>query len=236
MAAFNQTYVTLIPKVPVARYMNQLRPISLCNVLYKIGSEVLANRIKPILDAIISPFQCAFVLGQLISGNYLLAFEIAHFMKRRRSGKKGYCALKLDMSKAYDRVEWRFLEVVMRKLGICEVWVQQVIRCITMVSYSFLLNGSPRGSLRPRRGFRQGAALSPYLFLFCAEAFSRLLSTEEAQGRLRGVEVCRGAPSISHLFSADDFFIICRIETMDCVTVKGVLKVHEMVSGQQINL
>ncbi|KAL6219594.1 hypothetical protein ACLB2K_007353 [Fragaria x ananassa] len=180
MASINKTFVTLIPKVPVPKHMSQLRPISLCNVLYKLGSKVLANRLKPIIDKIISPFQGAFVPGRLISDNSLLAFEIAHHMKNRRSGKKGYCALKLDMSKAYDRVEWLFLEVVLRRLGFCEIWVRQILRCVSMVSYSFLLNGSPRGLLHPGRGLRA--------------------------------------------------------ETMDCVSLMGILKAYEMISSQQINL
>ena len=113
----NKTFVALIPKVDEPQHMQQLRPISLCNVIYKIGSKVLANRLKPFLDAIISPFQSAFVPGRLISDNSLMAFEVSRCLKKRRSGKVGYGALKLDMSKAYDRVEWNFLEAVMQRLG-----------------------------------------------------------------------------------------------------------------------
>ncbi|KAL6125810.1 hypothetical protein ACLB2K_073864 [Fragaria x ananassa] len=105
MRSINNTFVTLIPKVKVPQYMNQLRPISLCNVLYKLGSKVLMNRLKSLMDSIISPFQGAFVPGKLISDNFIIAFEIGHFMKRRRRGKKGYGELKLDMSKALNRVE-----------------------------------------------------------------------------------------------------------------------------------
>ncbi|XP_024164679.1 uncharacterized protein LOC112171781 [Rosa chinensis] len=116
----NNTFVALITKVKTPLYMSPLRPISLCKVIYKIGSKVLANRLKPLLDSLISPFQSAFVPGRLISDNSLMAFEISHCLKRR-SGKKGYCALKLDMSKAYDRVEWCFLEVVMLQMGFGDV-------------------------------------------------------------------------------------------------------------------
>ncbi|XP_024172177.1 uncharacterized protein LOC112178231 [Rosa chinensis] len=106
------------------------------------------------MDSVISPQQSVYVLGRMISDNSLIAFEVAHFMKRRRSGKKGYGALKLDMSKAYDRVEWKFLEGVMLKLGFCEEWVRRLMSCVTAVSYSFLLNGMPRGFLKPERGLR----------------------------------------------------------------------------------
>ncbi|XP_062021202.1 uncharacterized protein LOC133737713 [Rosa rugosa] len=113
----NCTHVTLIPKVKKPETMSHLRPISLCNVLYKIGSKVIANRLKPLLQNFISPYQSAFVPGRLISDNSLVAYEIAHFLKRRRDGKVGFGALKLDMSKAYDRVEWPFLEAILFQMG-----------------------------------------------------------------------------------------------------------------------
>lgn len=101
----NHTHVALIPKVKTPQHMTQLRPISLCNVLYKIGSKAMANRLKPLLHHFISPSQSAFISGRHISDNSLVAFEIAHFLKRKREGNTGYGTLKLDMSKAYDRVE-----------------------------------------------------------------------------------------------------------------------------------
>lgn len=109
----NKTCVVLISKCSDPKNMGEFRPISLCNVLYKIISKVLANKLKPMLGSIISPNQSAFVPKRLITDNALVAFEIFHAMKRRGEGRDGSVALKLDMSKAYDRVEWGFLERVM---------------------------------------------------------------------------------------------------------------------------
>lgn len=101
----NSSYIALIPKSTNPVSVMDFRPISLCNVLYKLILKVLANRLKKVLPIIISPNQSAFILGRLITDNILAAYETLHMMHTRMFGKKGYMAIKLDMSKAYDRVE-----------------------------------------------------------------------------------------------------------------------------------
>ena len=113
----NCTNITLNPKVKSPMLISDFRPISLCNVVYKIVSKVLANRLKAILPHVISENQSAFQAGRVISDNILMAFETLHYMKHQQKGKSGFMALKLDMSKAYDWVEWVFLENIMKKTG-----------------------------------------------------------------------------------------------------------------------
>ncbi|KAL0403939.1 UNVERIFIED_CONTAM: hypothetical protein Sradi_2034700 [Sesamum radiatum] len=107
----NHTHVVLIPKCDAPETVGQLRPISLCNVTIRIASKCIANRLKGFLDSIISQTQSAFIPGRLITDNVLLAFEVNHYLKISTRAKVNSVALKLDMSKAYDMVEWPFSEV-----------------------------------------------------------------------------------------------------------------------------
>ena len=179
----NHTNIVLIPKVKNPQKMFEFRPISLCNVIYKIISKVLANKLKQVLPDIISPTQSAFVSGRLIIDNVLVAYETIHTMHVRKKGKKGTMALKLDISKAYDQVEWPFLQKIMEKLGFPTRWIERVMCCVT-TSFSILVNGRPHGMIHPSRGIRQGDPLSPYLFLLCVEDFTALLAKAKLEGRI----------------------------------------------------
>ena len=99
-------------------------------MLYKLISKVLANRLKKILPDIISPTQSAFVLGRLITDNVLLVYEFMHYLNTKRKGKEGVAAIKLDMSKAYDGLEWSFLQSMMSKMGFNERWIKLIMGCV----------------------------------------------------------------------------------------------------------
>ena len=186
----NPTNIVLIPKVQSPKRMSEFRPISVCNVIYKIISKVLANRLKQVLPQIISSTQSAFVSGRLITDNMLVAYETFHTMHARKKGKKGSVALKFDISKAYDRVEWHFLQIIMEKMGFLAGWIKKVMSYVTTPSFSILVNGKPYGMIQPSRGIRQGDLISPYLFLLCAEGLTALLKKAESDGRIKGVSIC----------------------------------------------
>ncbi|KAL0409022.1 UNVERIFIED_CONTAM: putative mitochondrial protein [Sesamum radiatum] len=232
----NSTHIVLIPKCKNPENLSQFRPISLCNVVYKLASKTVANRLKLLLDHIISPAQSAFVPGRLITDNILLAFELNHFLNTKTKGRQGFMALKLDVSKAYDKVEWAFLEQVMYKLGFPSPFIRLVMLLVSSVSYSFMLGGSQFGHVIPERGLRQGDPISPYLFLLCTESFSSLLQTAELDGSIQGVSVCRQAPPISHLLFADDTLIFSRASLADSRAIQTVLDTYRRASGQEINL
>ncbi|XP_062099843.1 uncharacterized protein LOC133805695 [Humulus lupulus] len=145
----NDTNVVLIPKKKNPEQLSDLRPISLCNVLYKVASKVLANRLKQVLNQVISDSQSAFIPGRLITDNIIVSFEVLHYLKRKRSGNDGYMALKLDMSKAYDRVEWPYLKFILSQMGFSEKWINLIDCCLSTVRYRVVCGNREVGPISP---------------------------------------------------------------------------------------
>ena len=149
----NKTYISLIPRIHDPQTLSDFRPINCCNVIYKTISKLLANRLKPFLNDIISVNQSAFIPRCIITDNALVAFKTFHVMKRKRGRDKHYFALKLDMSKAYDKVAWGFLERIMLCMSFSDCWVRRIIiSCISSVSFAFRLNRHIFGHVSPTRG------------------------------------------------------------------------------------
>ncbi|GMI64491.1 hypothetical protein HRI_000118400 [Hibiscus trionum] len=235
LAAINRTHIVLIPKVNDPTHMSQFRPISLCNVLFKIISKMFANRLQRVIHACIDEAQCAFVPGRLISDNIIVAYELLHAMKMKRMGKLGNFALKLDMSKAYDRVEWPFLESVLNKMGFDLEWIRSLMDCVKTVSYAITINGQVGEVFTPSRGIRQGDPLSPFLFVICGEGLSALLRKGTQEGKIRGLRITRSAPLVSHLLFADDSYIFGEATATGASNLKDILHIYSRCSGQLIN-
>lgn len=143
--------------------------------------------LKPILDQLISHNQSAFVPSRLITDNVIVGFECLHKLNSIKS-KNGFAVLKLDMSKAYDRVEWTFIDQVMRQLGFSDNWIGLIMNCISTTSFSILIYSELKGKIKPQMGLRQGCPLSPYLFLLYGEALSSLIHSAESSQSLHGLK------------------------------------------------
>ncbi|XP_058192210.1 uncharacterized protein LOC131309618 [Rhododendron vialii] len=210
----NQTLITLIPKVPNPQSVSDFRPISLCNVLYKVLTKVLVNRLRLGLGDLISQYQNGFVPTRMILDNVLIAHEMLEFIRKRKRGKRAMYALKLDMNKAYDRVDWNFLLGVLRTMGFSQKWV---------------------GWIHQSCGLQQGDPLSPYLFILVAQAFSDGLEEFASHDICRGISVSSCSPRVSHLMFADDCYIFMEHNVDHAWCLKWILDVYCDQAGQKIN-
>lgn len=231
----NNTHVRLIPKIKSPKKMTDYRPIALCSVYYKIIAKLLTKRLQPFLAAIISENQSAFVPQRAIADNVLITHEVLHYLHTSGAKKQCYMAVKTDMSKAYDRIEWSFVRMVLERLGFHCIWITWIMQCITSVSYSYMLNGAVQGLVNPQRGLRQGDPLSPYVFILCSEVLSGLCIKTQRENRLTGIKVGKKSPRLNHLLFADDTMFFCKSEAKECDTLLEILQKYETASGQKIN-
>ncbi|XP_057251441.1 uncharacterized protein LOC130591711 [Beta vulgaris subsp. vulgaris] len=202
------------------------------------GPEWFSFFLSEILDSsgkIIHPLQGAFVPERLIQDNILIAHEVFHSFSKK-SGSEGWIAIKLDMEKAYDRLEWDYILVTLKKLGFCSQWVAWIRCCITTPSFSVLVNGIPGDRFTPSRGIRQGDPLSPYLFIICAELLARQLSAaNDHRDKLIGVPIGKSGVRIPFLTFADDTMIFARASDNSCSAIKLILDKYCSMSGQLVN-
>jgi hypothetical protein len=166
----------------------------------------------------------------------MIAMEVVHALKRRTRGQKGELALKIDISKAYDKVDWGFLRGMLVRLGFSDKWVRWMMMCVSTVNYLVLMNFDKVGPIHPRRGLRQGDPLSPYLFILATEGLTALIKQSLGRGDLHGIKTCRGAPLVSHLLFAGDCFLFCRANIAEATHLMSLIDTYSAASGQEINL
>lgn len=231
----NKTFITLIPKEDRPDEVSKFRPISLCNSSYKIISKCLVNRLKVVLPDLVEDYQNAFIPGRLMVDNCFIASELMAYVRRKTKGKQCAGILKVDLSKAYDRVRWDFLEDVLKAMAFPAVWIQRIMQCVSTVSYSVLVNGEATEPFSPTVGLRQGDPLSPYLFILCMEVLSRRLSWLQLRRQLPPLRVARLAPPISHLFFADDALFCFKASEKTCKVLRKCIDRFCSISGEIIN-
>lgn len=144
-------------------------------------------------------------------------------------------SIKLDMSKAFDRVEWDFIKGVMVNLGFNNKLIDLIMHCVSFISYSLIINGETFGNITLTKGIRQGDPLSPYLFLLCVEGLSAFIHEAAQNQQISRIFICRGYPKITHLFFTDNNLLFCKAKAHKCQKLVSILKNYEVASGQKIN-
>ncbi|KAJ9693494.1 hypothetical protein PVL29_012324 [Vitis rotundifolia] len=229
----NASFIVLLPKKSLTKKISDFRPINLITSLYKIIAKVLSGRIRGVLHETIHSTQGAFVQGRQILDAALIANEIVD--ERRRSREEGV-VFKIDFEKAYDHVNWDFLDHVLEKKGFSPRWRKWMSGCLSSVFYAVLVNGNAKGWVKASRGLRQGDPLSPFLFTLVADVMSRMLLRAEERNLLEGFRVGRDRTRVSHLQFADDTIFFSNTREEELQTLKSLLLVFGHISGLKVNL
>ncbi|VFQ76047.1 unnamed protein product [Cuscuta campestris] len=231
--SFGSTFITLIPKIEDPKGFGDYRPISLSSFMRKINTKILATRLATLLPKFISEEQTGFQKNKGVEEQILLAEEMVHMLDKEVRGDN--CIVKLDMEKAFDRVEWSYLIKILDKLGF-NLHSQKLLMANLVGSHlSILINGSPVGFFQMKRGVKQGDPLSPLLFLINSEGFTRMINLHMNSTYL-GSYNTGNHPLISHLAFADDLVVFLNGDTRNLKKFRRILEDYQKGPGQQVNL
>ncbi|CAJ2642053.1 unnamed protein product [Trifolium pratense] len=229
----NSTFIALIPKVDSPQRLNDFRPISLVGGIYKILAKVLANRLCLVIGSVISESQTAFVKDRQILDGILIANEI---VDEARKSKKELMLFKVDFEKAYDSVDWSYLDKVMESMSFPTLWRKWIRECVGTATTSILVNGSPTDEFPLERGLRQGDLLSPFLFLLAAEGLNVLMEAMVARNLFEGYSLGEFDPiSVTHLQFADDTLLMGAKSWANVWALRALLVLFETMSGLKVN-
>lgn len=200
----NATFLALIPKFGCLDESLGFRPISLCNVLYKILATIIVNRLKPILPELIALVQTGFVQGRQITDGIIVSQEVIHSLKSSRAPGM---LIKLDLAKAFDRLSWIYLEGILKAYGFDQQWIKWILSRVSCPVMSILLNGSPSEAFTPSRGLRQGNPLSPFFFILAADGLGRLVKAQVSKEKIKGLHIYGEDIPVSHQQFVDDIML-----------------------------
>jgi hypothetical protein len=229
--SLNATFLVLIPKTDNSLSFNDFRPISLCNLVYKLISKVIANRIKPFLGRSLSAEQLGFLKGRRIQDAIGAAHECIHSIKQKNLKA---LIMKLDLKKAFDSIDWEFLRLVLFAVGFGEKLSNWILACVTSANFAVLINGEATSFFKNERGLRQGCPLSPYLFILIMEGLSLLLTKSFTEHKISGIKVSKFI-KMFHLMFVDDVLLMTIADLAEWTVIQDVLFLFCAVSGLSIN-
>ena len=174
----NRTHIVLIPKIQGPKTLGNYRTKSLCNSVYKIVTKIIVARLRLYLDKLISPLQIAFVPGRKGIDNIIIAQEVIHTISKKE-GRVGYMALKIDLEKAYDKLEWNFIRDMLIRVNLPGDLIDIIMSCVLTISISIMVNGEARDPIYPSKGIRQEDHLSLYMFILCMDFLGQLIEARE---------------------------------------------------------
>ena len=231
---YNANSIILIPKSSNANTVDQFRPIALANFKFKIITKVIVDRLASILPKIISTEQKGFIRGRNIKDYILLASEAINMLDKKSYGSN--LALKIDVTKVFDTLNWNFLLHVLKCFGFNQIfckWISTILHSSTM---SISINGTQNGYFKCPRGVRQGDSLSLILFCLAEEVLSRGIPKLVDEGNLSLMKATRHIQFPSHCFYADDLMVYCKGRMSNLQALKELFTRYASCSGQIINL
>eukprot|EP00253_Pinus_taeda_P009835 PITA_09835 len=231
LPSLNSTFISLVPKGEEANTPDKFRPVALCNVIYKLISKVVANRLKPLLPLLILSEQAGYVEGRQIMDGIILSNEVIHSLKIL---KKPGMMMKLDLSKAFEKLSWDYIQQILLAFGFSATWTRWIMNLISSPCFSVLLNGSPSMPFRSSRGIRQGDPLSPFIFILMAEGLSRLLHHAVSSKEVKGLAL-HGLNPLSHQEFVDNTILFGHSSSQEAKAFKSLLSLFSEASGTSIN-
>lgn len=230
-SALTATFIALIPKKEQSDSFADYRPIALCNILFKVISKIIAERLKPILNSFINRDQYAFLKHRNILDAVALAQESLFSVSTKNSDA---AVFKIDLAKAFDCVDWGFLRILLAKIGLKSQAINWVMACVENVQYSVIINGTPLPPFRAERGLRQGCPLSPLLFILVMDTLSTQINHAVAEHRCVPLKICKNI-YLSHNLFVDDILIFAMLCKSSWLCISGIFQKLQSAVGLVIN-
>lgn len=228
----NNTFLVFIPKSDHCKDFGNFRPIALCNTLYKLFTKTLASRLQTILPRLISEEQSGSIQGRSIYDGMIIAQETIHSLKLIKTLGM---LIKLDISKAYDKVNWRFLCKCLPAFGFTKAWINLIFECISTPKFLVLINGTSEGFFSPLRGIRQGDPISPFLFILLLEALGKSLKQKRIESSLKGLKIANSSKLETHQQFIDSTLLYGEANEKEAEIINSTLIDYTKASRQEIN-